>query len=64
MSHNSLDSMIDEVIKKKDSMFVKARHKHSVVCIETPIGEKYTLHPLKVDYKGMGLWHPNLDKSM
>ena len=40
MKHKTLDDMIDKVSYLEDAPFLKARHKHSQVCIPTPQGER------------------------
>ncbi len=43
MGHSALKEMIDETCRPEDGPFMEARHKHSIVCIPTPQGERLYL---------------------
>ena len=43
MGHSALKEMIDEICRPEDGPFMEARHKHSIVCIPTPQGERLYL---------------------
>ena len=45
MGHNALERMINNTCKKEDGPFIQARHKHSIMCVPTPQGERLDLQP-------------------
>jgi uncharacterized C2H2 Zn-finger protein len=40
MGHKTLDEMLEKITHAEDTPFLKARHKHSQICIPTPQGER------------------------
>jgi hypothetical protein len=52
MGHPTLKDMIDTTCKIEDGPFIEARHKHSIVCIPTPQGERIYLEPAQGGLQG------------
>jgi hypothetical protein len=45
MGHNALERMINSIRREEDGPFIQARHKHSIMCVPTPQGERLYLKP-------------------